>query len=93
VALYAGDADASAALESVKDMDLAELFIVSDCTVADADFAADAGTQGNGSRFAGLRIAVTEAAGVKCPRCWMHSEKADSETGLCPRCAAVMAAL
>ena len=93
VRLYAADADAAAALESVKDMDLAELFIVSKCSVTDADFASDAGTQGKGSRFAGLKIAVTEAAGVKCPRCWMHSENADSETGLCPRCAAVMAAL
>jgi len=93
VALYAADADAAAALESVKDLDLAELFIVSKCTVVDSDFAPDAGTQGSGSRFAGLKIAVTEAAGVKCPRCWMHSEDADSETGLCPRCAAVMAAL
>ena len=93
VRLYAADADAAAALESVKDMDLAELFIVSKCSVTDADFAPDAGTQGKGSRFAGLKIAVSEAAGVKCPRCWMHSENADSETGLCPRCAAVMAAL
>ena len=93
VRLYAADADAAAALESVKGLDLAELFIVSKCTVTDADFAPDAGTQGKGSRFAGLKIAVAEAAGVKCPRCWMHSENADSETGLCPRCAAVMAAL
>ena len=29
--------------------------------------------------------------GVKCPRCWKHSVDADPETGLCPRCAAVIA--
>ena len=36
---------------------------------------------------------VKEAAGEKCPRCWMHSVKADPETGLCPRCAAIVAKL
>ena len=41
----------------------------------------------------GLKISVIEAPGVKCPRCWMHSENADPETGLCPRCAAVVAKL
>lgn len=40
--------------------------------------------------FPGLTIGVSEAKGVKCPRCWMHSENANSE-GLCPRCAAVIA--
>jgi len=34
-------------------------------------------------------VAVTEAKGVKCPRCWMHSEAANEE-GLCPRCAKVI---
>ena len=33
--------------------------------------------------------AVAEAKGAKCPRCWMHSEKANEE-GLCPRCAEVI---
>ena len=36
-------------------------------------------------------ISVSEAPGTKCPRCWMHSTEADSETGLCPRCARVLA--
>ena len=39
-----------------------------------------------------LAVAVEEAPGTKCPRCWKHSESADAE-GLCPRCAAVMAKL
>jgi len=92
VSLYAADDEAKAALESVKDMDLAELFIVSKCVMAETDAADETATCGAGSKLAGLRIAVTEAAGTKCPRCWMHSEDADPETGLCPRCAAVVAA-
>ena len=37
-------------------------------------------------------VAVNEATGKKCPRCWMHSLDAD-EHDLCPRCAAVCKAL
>ena len=37
-------------------------------------------------------IEVRNAEGVKCPRCWMHSTKANAD-GLCPRCAAVVAEL
>mgnify|MGYP007043852619 CR=1 FL=1 len=47
---------------------------------------------GTGTNFPGLHISVRNAPGTKCPRCWMHSEQADPETGLCPRCAAVVAA-
>ena len=36
-----------------------------------------------------VTAAVEKAPGVKCPRCWNYSEKADAE-GLCPRCQAVM---
>ena len=39
-----------------------------------------------------LAVSVSEAAGTKCPRCWMHSQQANAE-GLCPRCAAVCKAL
>ena len=42
-----------------------------------------------GTAYPGLTVAVEEARGVKCPRCWMHSTEANEE-GLCPRCAAVM---
>ena len=48
---------------------------------------------GQGSENPSLTISVVEAPGVKCPRCWKHSEEADPETGLCPRCAAVVAKL
>ena len=71
-------------------MNLPELLIVSQALVG-GDVPADAVT-GTGTNFPGLHISVHNAPGTKCPRCWMHSEQADPETGLCPRCAAVVAA-
>jgi isoleucyl-tRNA synthetase len=70
-------------------MDLSELFIVSRCLIAD-DEPQDEHVTGKGAKNPGLEISVFEAPGVKCPRCWKHSEKADPETGLCPRCKAVV---
>ncbi|MBQ3103432.1 MAG: class I tRNA ligase family protein, partial [Oscillospiraceae bacterium] len=66
----------------------ADLFIVSDVEVSSDPqlYAAAAETP-----IAGVRVLVSEAKGVKCPRCWKHSEDAHAETGLCPRCAAVVA--
>ena len=85
------DADAAkAALDDVQSMNLPELLIVSQALIGD-DVPADAVT-GTGTNFPGLHISVRNAPGTKCPRCWMHSEQADPETGLCPRCAAVVAA-
>ena len=92
VTLKAEDKDAKALLERVSDMDLDELLIVSQCLISDDEPAADA-VQGAGSQATGLKIAVIEAPGAKCPRCWKHSLSADGETGLCPRCAAVVAGL
>ena len=91
VTLKAESADASALLESVSDMDLDDLLIVSHCLIAD-DEPAEA-VRGSGTQVPGLKISVVEAPGVKCPRCWRHSRHADAETGLCPRCAAVVAKL
>jgi isoleucyl-tRNA synthetase len=85
VALFGDDA-LKAACEGVN---LAEICIVSTCDWADAEEGAEVG---NGVNFPGLTIAVSEAKGEKCPRCWMHSEAANAE-GLCPRCAAVIAKL
>ena len=82
VTLWAKDDAAKTALETVKDMDLVSVLLVSAVDVAEAE-----GVQG--AAFPGLTVAVSEAKGVKCPRCWMHSEQADEE-GLCPRCAEVM---
>ena len=91
VALCARDEAAAKALETVKDMDLTALLLVSDVILTDDDPDA-ANVTGSGTVFPGLRIEVRNAEGVKCPRCWMHSTKANAD-GLCPRCAAVMAEL
>ena len=93
VTLHAVDEASRKAVETVSDMDLAELFIVSKCLISDEDETAEGAVTGEGVNNPGLKISVIEAPGVKCPRCWMHSENADPETGLCPRCAAVVAKL
>ena len=90
VVLKTKDDAAKAAVESVASMNLSELFIVSSCLVNDEEVPADAVT-GTGTKNPGLSISVFEAPGAKCPRCWMHSTEADPETGLCPRCAEVVA--
>ena len=89
VRLHATDDDSKAVLESVSDMGLKELFIVSECLIA-PDEDPDVAARNNGTAYPGLEISVREAPGVKCPRCWMHSVDADPETGLCPRCAEVL---
>ena len=93
VTLYPTDDASRALVKSVSDMNLAELFIVSKCLIAEDEPQGEAAAVGQGSNCAGLTVSVVEAPGVKCPRCWMHSEQADPETGLCPRCAAVVARL
>ena len=70
-------------------LNLAEVCIVSTCTWD----APEAGAEvAQGVNFPALTIGVSEAKGTKCPRCWMHSQQANSE-GLCPRCAAVVSKL
>ena len=84
--------ESKAVANKISDMDLSELFIVSECLISDDD--ADEGSvSGVGANNTGLTVSVREAPGVKCPRCWMHSTKADPETELCPRCAAIVAKL
>ena len=92
VALKAEGKDAAALLGRVSDMDLGELLIVSQCLISD-DEPSEEAVRGSGSAVPGLQISVIEAPGTKCPRCWKHSLHADPETGLCPRCAAVVAKL
>ena len=91
VSLRAGGEAGREKLEKISDMDLAELFIVSKCLISDDEADADA-VVGSGADGA-LTVSVVEAPGVKCPRCWKHSVDSDGETGLCPRCAAVVAKL
>jgi isoleucyl-tRNA synthetase len=93
VTLTVKDEAAKAAVDTISDMNLSELFIVSSCMIAEDDVVDEAAVTGVGSNNAGLHISVKEADGTKCPRCWMHSVNADPETGLCPRCAAVVAKL
>ena len=91
VALYAQDDAAKAALDTVRGLNLAELFIVSDVLLESTAPSAE-NICGSGEAFPGMQIEVLPAAGEKCPRCWMHSTQANAE-GLCPRCAAVVAEL
>ena len=92
VTLRASDAAARAAVEELSDMNLADMFIVSRCLLAE-DEAGEAAASADSAAVPGLTISVVEAPGTKCPRCWKHSVDADPETGLCPRCAAVVARL
>ena len=89
VALEATDESTGTVLEAVSHLDLAEICIVSSCAV---ETVAQDATVGQGVNFPGLKVGVTEARGTKCPRCWMHSEKANEE-GLCSRCAGVISRL
>ena len=86
VSLCCADESLKAACEGVN---LAEICIVSSC---DWEAAPEGAMTGSGANFPALTVGVSEAKGAKCPRCWMHSEKADAE-GLCPRCAAVVSKL
>ncbi len=87
-----GDRDAKALLDNLSDMNLADLLIVSKCLVAE-DEPEEGAVTGKSSQVPTLGISVIEAPGAKCPRCWKQTVEADAETGLCPRCAAVVAKL
>jgi len=54
------------------------------------DLPAEDAVVANGTAYPDVKIAVREAAGTKCPRCWTITEQAEPETGLCPRCARVL---
>ena len=86
VSLSAADA---ALRDACKDVNLAEVCIVSSCDWEAPETGALTGT---GANFPGLTIGVTEARGEKCPRCWMHTTSPDAN-GLCPRCSRVVAKL
>ena len=94
VRLEAVEISVKQVLDSLKGMDLAELFLVSGVSVGGAELpaAGQEGVSACGGNFPGLRITVSAAEGTKCPRCWMHSTQANAE-GLCPRCAKVVETL
>ena len=85
--------ESKAVVDRVSRMNLQELLIVSECLIAEDDDVDPEAVTAVGANNSGLTVSVKEAAGAKCPRCWMHSTAADPETGLCPRCAAVVAKL
>ncbi|MBR6376969.1 MAG: class I tRNA ligase family protein, partial [Oscillospiraceae bacterium] len=94
VRLLAQDETAKGALDAIRRLDLAELFIVS-AVSGGTDSLPDEKLEGisaQGGNFPGLLITVSEAAGTKCPRCWMQTLQANAE-GLCPRCAKVVETL
>jgi isoleucyl-tRNA synthetase len=76
----------AALAEVCKDINLAEICIVSSCAWEPVS---DGAAVGNGTNLPQLTVGVIEARGEKCPRCWMHSTEANAE-GLCPRCASVI---
>ena len=86
VTLQTDDETLKKACEGVN---LAEIFIVSDCAWSAPEEGAEAAA---GENFPNLTVGVSEAKGTKCPRCWMHAETTHPD-GLCPRCAAVIAKL
>jgi isoleucyl-tRNA synthetase len=76
----------TALIEQCNGLNLSEICIVSSCEWEQIPAEA---TTGVGTNLPQLTVGVIEAKGEKCPRCWMHSTKANSE-GLCPRCAIVI---
>ncbi len=92
VELCAGDDDTAKVLMQTMGLDLAELFIVSDCRIVSGGTTEGAVT-GRGTKFPGLTVAVVEATGAKCERCWMHAPSVGADPDhptLCARCAAVV---
>ncbi|MEW5785901.1 MAG: isoleucine--tRNA ligase [Bacillota bacterium] len=64
---------------------LAKLFIVSEVRLYEGT--AGAAADAREGRDAAVKLAVTKAAGDKCPRCWIY---APLEEGLCARCRSVV---
>ena len=74
------------------DMDLREVFIVSQVSLAPAETVPTDATACE--NVAGAAIGVSRAKGEKCARCWVYYEEmaGPQAPDLCPRCAAVLAA-
>jgi len=73
-------------------LDLREVLIVSKVSVADFD-AAPADAYDASETVEGLKIAVAQAPGAKCSRCWTYSEELGTLEGhpeICPRCSKVV---
>ena len=77
--------EAMAAWQSLGAVDLSAVCIVSKAQVLEG-----AGEGLAGESFPGVTVAVRPSQAPRCSRCWIHDEKVDPETELCPRCAAVL---
>ena len=85
------DSDAFTALEPFKER-LAELFIVSDCTLHQPSTSVPDGIPSE----KGLAVSVKVAIGEKCERCWMVHPGVGEDTNtptLCPRCSETVAGI
>ena len=73
---------------TIEKHDLKTNFIVSELEIAEGE------AEGlKGENFEGVTITVAPSDAPKCSRCWNRNPKVDPETELCPRCAAVLAAM
>ncbi|MCD7881735.1 MAG: isoleucine--tRNA ligase [Clostridiales bacterium] len=72
----------------VKDLKLADLFIVSQVEAVEGQ-----GEGVPGTNIPGLTVRVTVHPAPKCPRCWLHNTAIAREGDLCPRCAKAIAGM
>ena len=89
ITLYCGG-DTAAAVRSLSDERLDQLFIVSRVTISDGS-----GTGYEGIEFPGVTVAVEPSSQPKCARCWTHNEQVGASAEhpeLCPRCLAAITA-
>ena len=81
-------------VEVREDLDFGGLYVLRDAhrivACASLILPEEGAETAQGVNYPCVTVGVSEAKGVKCPRCWMHSTAANAE-GLCPRCAAVIA--
>ena len=83
----------AAAFEQFQAMNLTEADLATLCIVSQVTVAQGEGQGYQGEEFEGLTVAVSLAAGEKCPRCWNHDTSIGTDHGhaeLCARCAAVL---
>jgi isoleucyl-tRNA synthetase len=74
--------EAWAMYETIKDMNLADLFIVSEVSAVKGS-----GDGVEGTNVPGLTTLVEVHQAPKCPRCWLHNAAITAEGEVCPRCA------
>ena len=79
---------AYALYETISDLKLADLFIVSEVAAQKGE-----GEGVTGTNVEGLTVLVEVDTDFKCPRCWLHNAAITEEGGLCPRCAKVVEGL